>query len=66
MNRLFVWLLSARKQLSRFANWYASLFKNTKWYVKTITVLTTLIALFILYLGAVDVNLFWQIGRAHV
>ena len=64
MNRLFVWLLSARKQLSRFANWYASLFKNTKWYVKTITVLTTLIALFILYLGAVDVNLFWLFGKS--
>ncbi|MDD7621058.1 MAG: transglycosylase domain-containing protein [Prevotella sp.] len=64
MNRLYVWLLSARKQLSRFANWYASLFKNTKWYVKTITVLTTLIALFILYLGAVDVNLFWLFGKS--
>lgn len=64
MNRLFVWLLSARKQLSRFANWYASLFKNTKWYVKTITVLTTFIALFILYLGAVDVNLFWLFGKS--
>ena len=64
MHRLFVWLLSARKQLSRFANWYASLFKNTKWYVKTITVLTTLIALFILYLGAVDVNLFWLFGKS--
>lgn len=64
MNKLFVWLLSAKKQLSRFANWYASLFKNTKWYVKTITVLTTLIALFILYLGAVDVNLFWLFGKS--
>lgn len=64
MNKLSVRLHSAKNQLSRFAKWYASLFKNTKWYVKTITVFATFIVLFTLYLGAVDVNLFWLFGKS--
>ena len=63
---------------SAFWAWYKALYVGRKWYVKTTAVIGTLIVSFFLYLGAVDINLFWlfgkspgwvdisEIGRAHV
>lgn len=44
--------------------WYKSCFTGKPWYIKTINTVITLITLFILYLGAVDINLFWLFGKS--
>ena len=49
---------------ARFWAWYKSIYKGRPWYVKTISVLGTLVVLFMLYLGAVDLNLFWLFGKS--
>lgn len=52
------------KMSARFWAWYKSIYKVRPWYVKTISVLGTLVVLFMLYLGAVDLNLFWLFGKS--
>ena len=53
-----------RKMTASFWAWYKSIYKGRPWYVKTISVLGTLVVLFMLYLGAVDLNLFWLFGKS--
>lgn len=50
--------------LQSFGKWYISLYKGTAWYVKTISVIASLIAFVILYLGAVDINFLWLFGKS--
>lgn len=52
------------KMTAGFWAWYKSIYKGRPWYVKTISVLGTLVVLFMLYLGAVDLNLFWLFGKS--
>lgn len=52
------------KMTASFWAWYKSIYKGRPWYVKTISVLGTLVVLFMLYLGAVDLNLFWLFGKS--
>ena len=47
-----------------FWAWYKSIYKGRPWYVKTISALGTFVVLFMLYLGAVDLNLFWLFGKS--
>ena len=47
-----------------FWAWYKSIYKGRPWYIKTVSVLGTLVVLFMLYLGAVDLNLFWLFGKS--
>lgn len=50
--------------VKRFFRWYISLYKGTKWYTKMITVILSFFAALILWLGAVDINLFWLFGSS--
>ena len=50
--------------LKRFCHWYAWLYKGRAWYTKTIVALISLILLFIIYLGAVDINFLWLFGKS--
>ena len=52
------------KMTSAFWAWYKSIYKGRPWYIKTVSVLGTLVVLFMLYLGAVDLNLFWLFGKS--
>ena len=52
------------KMTARFWAWYKSIYKGRPWYIKTISVLGTLVVLFMLYLGAVDLNLLWLFGKS--
>ena len=52
------------KMTAGFWAWYKSIYKGRPWYVKTVSVLGTLVVLFMLYLGAVDLNLFWLFGKS--
>lgn len=58
-------ILSILSQKSQaFWRWYKSIFIGRPWYVKTLSALASLVVLFMLYLGAVDMNLFWLFGRS--
>ena len=56
-------LNTARQWLNRFWQWYKALYKRP-WYIKTATVLCTLIVSFLLYLVAVDINFLWLFGKS--
>lgn len=47
-----------------FFRWYKSLYQGRAWYAKTCAAIVSLIILFFLYLGAVDLNLFWLFGKS--
>ncbi len=44
--------------------WYKGCFAGRPWYIKTVSTVLSIIVAFILYLGAVDLNLFWLFGRS--
>ncbi len=44
--------------------WYKGLYKGRKWYVKTCVALVSLVVLFFLYLGMVDINFLWLFGKS--
>ena len=44
--------------------WYRSLYKGRAWYTRFLIGLTSLIVLFFVYLGAVDVNFLWLFGKS--
>lgn len=48
----------------QFLSWYKSLYTGTPWWKKTIAALATMTVAFLLYLGAVDINLFWLFGKS--
>jgi penicillin-binding protein 1A len=45
-------------------NWYKHLYQRSPWYKKTLIVVLTFIASFIIYLGMVDVNFLWLFGKS--
>ena len=44
--------------------WYKGLYKGSKWYVKILAVLGTIVATFFLYLVMVDINFLWLFGKS--
>lgn len=50
--------------LKRVWRWYLSLYRGTRWYVRTAAVVLTLVVMFFLWLGMVDVNFLWLFGRS--
>lgn len=50
--------------LKQLAQWYTHLYKGRPWYVKTLAAIATSIVVFILYLGAVDINFLWLFGKS--
>ncbi|MCD8289457.1 MAG: transglycosylase domain-containing protein [Prevotella sp.] len=50
--------------LRRAWQWYKSLFVGSPWWEKTLAVIGSLIVLFFLYLGAVDMNFLWLFGKS--
>ena len=64
VSRIFAPFKWCWRKLKGFCHWYASLFKGRAWYTKTIVALLSLIVLFIVYLGAVDINFLWLFGKS--
>ena len=52
------------KKCSASWRWYKSLYQGRAWYTKTAVGFVSLLIMFFLYLGAVDVNLFWLFGKS--
>ncbi|MBQ0073886.1 MAG: transglycosylase domain-containing protein [Prevotella sp.] len=52
------------KNCKKFWKWYKGCYQGRPWYVKTTAAIASLIVVFLLYLGAVDMNLFWLFGKS--
>lgn len=52
------------KAIKGFFFWYKSLYKDTNWYKKASVILCSLVVLFIVYLGLVDMNFLWLFGKS--
>lgn len=61
LRRALQWIGRATRA---FWAWYKTLYKNTKWYTKASAIVCSLIALFIIYLGMVDMNFLWLFGKS--
>ncbi|SFG09545.1 transglycosylase domain-containing protein [Prevotella sp. KH2C16] len=61
IKNIFNW---CKRITKAFYRWYKSLYKDAPCWKKTIVAVTSLLVLFILYLGAVDLNLFWLFGKS--
>lgn len=64
MNKISRILKKAGKKTKAFWHWYKSLYKGQPWYKKTGVALVSFVVFFFLYLGAVDMNLFWLFGKS--
>lgn len=58
---VFSWFTAKCKS---FWTWYKGCYVGRPWYIKTTTIIVSLLVAFFLYLGAVDVNLFWLFGKS--
>lgn len=61
LKQIITWIAAKCKALWQ---WYKGCFTGRPWYIKTVNGFLSLIVLFILYLGAVDINLLWLFGRS--
>ena len=61
IKRILSWLW---RQAKRSAKWYIHLYSRRAWWVRALLALASLVVAFVLYLGAVDVNLLWLFGRS--
>lgn len=52
------------QKIREFGHWYKRLYKGKAWYTKTGIGLASFIVAFIVYLVAVDINLFWLFGKS--
>lgn len=61
LKQIITWIATKCKALWQ---WYKGCFTGRPWYIKIVNGFLSLIVLFILYLGAVDINLLWLFGRS--
>ncbi len=52
------------RKLRAFWPWYKGLYRGQKWYTKTLLGFVSFLVMFILYLGAVDINFLWLFGKS--
>ena len=64
MNIRESWIGKLLSWIKGFFSWYKSLYKGKKWYTKTIVGFISLILMFIIYLGMVDINFLWLFGKS--
>lgn len=63
-SKIIRFLAACRKKSIQFLHWYKRLFIGTPWWKKTLATICSLIVFFFIYLGAVDINLFWLFGKS--
>lgn len=64
MEKIKEFIHKARLYYEKAWLWYKNLYKGSPWWKKTLATIGSLIVAFLLYLGAVDVNLFWLFGKS--
>ena len=57
-------LIWCQKKVRAFFTWYRNLYRDRKWYTKTLIGIASCIVAFFLYLGAVDINFLWLFGKS--
>ena len=62
----FLWkhIKAAGHWCKRLWHLYTGLYRGRKWYVKCLSAVATLVVVFFIYLGAVDINLFGLFGKS--
>ena len=63
-NKAVACLKRCRAGMHNAGVWYKNLFCGRPWYIKIVSGMASLIVAFILFLGAVDCNLFWLFGKS--
>ena len=61
LKKIFGWLW---RKARGFWPWYKNLYRGRAWYTKLLIGFVSCIVAFIIYLGAVDINLFWLFGKS--
>ncbi|MGI6223444.1 MAG: transglycosylase domain-containing protein [Prevotella sp.] len=64
MNKIKRFLQWSWKKIKGFWPWYKNLYHGKAWYTKTLIGIVSLIVVFFLYLGAVDINFLWLFGKS--
>ena len=64
MKRILNLIKHITQLLKKTWKWYKSLYAGKRWYAKTAVAFVSAVAFFIIYLGAVDINLFWLFGKS--
>ncbi len=63
-NKAMRFLAGCWQKVIQFMRWYRNLYVGAPRWKKSLVVLCTLVVGFFLYLGAVDINLFWLFGKS--
>ncbi|WP_051508908.1 transglycosylase domain-containing protein [Xylanibacter oryzae] len=63
-SRIINFLRWCIKKSRQFWKWYKGLYIKAPWYKKTAVVIASLIVLFFIYLGTVDINFLWLFGKS--
>ena len=53
-----------QQKLAAVWHWYKGLYKGRPWYIKALSFVISVIVVFFLYLGAVDINFLWLFGKS--
>jgi len=53
-----------QQKANAFWQWYKGLYQGRPWYRKTLIGAVSLLALFVIYLGMVDINFLWLFGKS--
>ena len=64
VNKYLGILKNALQKIKGVWPWYKGLYKGRPWYIKTVVVIASMILVFFLYLGAVDMNFLWLFGKS--
>lgn len=64
MKKIQKWLLVVGRFIKKAFHAYINLYKGKRWYLKTMYAILSCIAFLFIYLGAVDINLFWLFGKS--
>ena len=64
MKKLKKFLNWSWTKIKAFWPWYKHLYQGRRWYTKALIAFVSCIVAFFLYLGAVDINLFWLFGKS--
>ena len=63
-SRIINFLKWCIKKSRQFWKWYKGLYIKAPWYKKTAVVIASLVVLFFIYLGTVDINFLWLFGKS--
>lgn len=64
MNKIKRFFNGCQRKLKAFWSWYKKLYQGRAWYIKATAAIASLIILFFLYLGMVDMNFLWLFGKS--